>query len=359
MSDLFDTDETWRLDPASAFAAFVRTPDFLTLGKRKAAPNVDANGNDLPPSRLRSSSAEIYILMFGRFLRWLTTQNKTLFDVSRTDLMAFLVQGAEGEGAEQDTNTRKSIRSSEIRRRYLGLLDRVYAHLKVANPAQHASFEIFKSGDRTALGKNVEKVFLSEAQQAAFMAALPVPTARTEKDPTIGWKTRRNRAMQAMMLGAGLKVSEVIGVYTENFHAKESTGSIPITISPGSAGGIVRWHQTQLRPFAVPEVTQWIEERIALKIPGPLLFPATLNGARMNKVTVYRNVQPTFERAGIDVARQGGRTLRNAFAVRELTAGESIELVGEFMGHRKRRSIEPYAAKASPLKTGRVLGEPK
>jgi hypothetical protein len=63
--------------------------------------------------------------------------------------------------------------NSEIRRRYLGMLERVYAHLKVPNPAQHASFEVFKSGDRAALGINNQKVFLSDAQQLAFMRALP------------------------------------------------------------------------------------------------------------------------------------------------------------------------------------------
>jgi integrase/recombinase XerD len=86
----------------------------------------------------------------------------------------------------------------------------------------------------------------------------------------------------------------------------------------------------------------WMKERIALDIPGPLLFPATLNGGRLDKATVYRQVKATFARAGIEVSRQGGRTLRNTFAVRELKAGGGIELVGEFMGHRKRRSTEHY-----------------
>jgi integrase/recombinase XerD len=87
----------------------------------------------------------------------------------------------------------------------------------------------------------------------------------------------------------------------------------------------------------------WLRERRALRIPGELLFPATLNGGRLNKATVYSQVKATFARAGIEVSRQGGRTLRNSFAVRELKAGESIELVGEFMGHRRRRSTEHYA----------------
>jgi site-specific recombinase XerD len=148
--------------------------------------------------------------------------------------------------------------------------------------------------------------------------------------------------MQALMLGAGLKVSEVVGLYIRNIGETDSTGSMPIAISPAAAGGTVRPHQTQLRPFAVAEVSAWLRERRQLRIPGELLFPATLKGGRLDKATVYRQVKATFARAGIDVLRQGGRTLRNSFAVRELRAGGSIELVGEFMGHRKRRSTEHY-----------------
>ncbi len=84
-----------------------------------------------------------------------------------------------------------------------------------------------------------------------------------------------------------------------------------------------------------------------MKIPGPLLFPASLHGGRLGKTTVYYLAKATFERAGIEVPRLGGRTLRNSFAVRELVTGESLELVGEFLGHRKRRSTERYAPAAA------------
>jgi integrase/recombinase XerD len=339
-TSLFDSPDAWRRDPATAFAGFVMSPAFLALSKRKTVRR-DASGNPLPPMPLRVSSAKIYIAMFGKFLRWLTLHQKSLLDLSSEDLMAFLDQGsAEGQ---------KTLNSA-IRAQYLGLFERVYAHLKVdPNPATHASFAIYRSGSRAQLGINEAKAILSAPQEAAFMGALPGPQNGERGDA--GWKRRRDRAMQAMMLGAGLKVSEVIGIYTDNVGAKDSTGSMPIAVSPASAGGTVRAHQTQLRPFAVPEVLQWLAERRQLAIPGPLLFPATLSGGRLARATVYRQVKATFERAGINPGRHGGRTLRNAFAVRELGATDgNVELVGEFLGHRKRRSIDPYAAAANGAK---------
>jgi integrase len=101
-------------------------------------------------------------------------------------------------------------------------------------------------------------------------------------------------------------------------------------------------HETQLRPFAVREVQAWIAERVERKIPGALLFPASLQGGALDKAAVYRQVKAAFTRAGLDVERRGGRTLRNTFAVRELEAGQPLEHVKALMGHRELRSTEKY-----------------
>lgn len=335
MPDLFDEEGAWRQEPQKAFDAFVTSPDFLALSRRRAKDGEEgAQGKTRRP--IRASTARVYMTMWSKFLRWLAPNKPSLFDVNSDDIMAFLEQ--------RDGNGKRVLQGSTIRRQYLTLFERVYTHLQVRpNPATHACFDIFKQRNAGLMGKNAPKATLSEGEQKAFMGALPSAEAAGEKDPAIGWKRRRDRAMQALMLGAGLKVVEVIGIYTDSIGEKDATGSVPITISPAVAGGTIRAHQTQLRPFAVAEVLQWVRERRALKIPGRLLFPATLDGGKLDKATVYRQVKATFSRAGIDVSRQGGRTLRNSFAVRELNAGESIELVGEFLGHRKRRSTELYA----------------
>lgn len=333
-TDLFDDEDAWRREPQKAFDAFVTSPEFLALSRRRAKGGEEvAQHKEQGP--IRASTARVYMTMWSKFLRWLAPSKLSVFDVSSDDIMAFLEQ--------HDANGKRVLQGSTIRRQYLTLFERVYAHLKVRpNPATNACFDIFKHRNSGLMGKNAPKATLSEAEQIAFMRALPLPTSVDDADPTVGWKRRRDRAMQALMLGAGLKVAEVIGIYTDSVGEKDATGSVPITISPAAVGGTIRAHQTQLRPFAAAEVLQWIHERRTLKVPGRLLFPATLDGGRLDKATVYRQVKATFLRAGIDVSRQGGRTLRNSFAVRELSAGEAIELVGEFLGHRRRRSTELY-----------------
>lgn len=344
MNSLFDNAKIWDANPLVAFEAFVLSPQFQLLGRRQLSQDRGA-----APTAMRASSAKIYILMFGKFLRWIDERNIHLIDVSSADIMAFLEHRPAGSDDENATQPGKDLNSS-IRIRYLRIFERVFQHLRVhPNPARHAAFNIFKSGNKTLRGQDLDKVAMTDAEQAAFMAALPVapepyrPVADAAGAQLArGWKRRRDRAMQAMMLGAGLKVSEVIGIATDSVGGADAIGCVPITVSPNSTAGTSRWHQTLLRPFAVREVLAWRDERTALNIPGALLFPATLGGGTLDKATVYRQVKATFVRAGIDVQRLGGRTLRNSFAVRELKEGASIELVGEFMGHRKRKSTEHY-----------------
>src|SRR5690349_6684082 len=104
MSSLFDNPAAWHVDPANAFAAFVLSPEFLALSKRKRKSS-DEQGNPVSVPPIRNSSAKIYILMFGKFLRWLSARDQTLFDMTSADLMAFLEQSKGEEGGEKVLNS--------------------------------------------------------------------------------------------------------------------------------------------------------------------------------------------------------------------------------------------------------------
>jgi integrase/recombinase XerD len=332
-SDLFETRHFWQAAPVEAFSAFVKTETYLKLSRR----SVD-DEEALRP--LRDSSAKVYIHMFSRFARWMSLEGVDIFNVTTSHLCEFL------EYKESEEGKPPRALASSIRIRYLRMLERVFAHLGIEpNPAQYAAFNVHRT---KAEGRDKPKAILSEAEQAAFMNALPdvVPFLPDEMDNP-SWKRRRDRAMLAMMLGAGLKVSEVIGIRTDSVGTMDTTGSMPVAITPRSVNGNAKHHETQLRPFAIREVTAWLIERKLRKIPGDLLFPASLQGGLLNKATVYRYVKETLERAGIEVHRKGGRTLRNSFAVRELESGGSIELVGQFLGHKKRKSTEKYLSRKS------------
>lgn len=79
-----------------------------------------------------------------------------------------------------------------------------------------------------------------------------------------------------------------------------------------------------------------------MAIPGSFVFPANLTGARMTKKTVYMQMRATFERAGLNLARSGGRTLRNTFAKRQLDQGTSPDELKDILGLALERSANDY-----------------
>jgi site-specific recombinase XerD len=329
---LLDQIPIWQTDPMKAFEAFVVSPQFIVLGRRKGTPTQE---EDIPA--IREGSLKGYASMFGKFLRWMRAQNIDLFAITSGHIAAFL-----NERMSDRRNKSRDLNSA-IRTRYLRLLERVYDHLQIhPNPAKNAAFDVFKSGDS---GKDAPKVYLSDENQDAFMEALPSRMPPGSFDPGARkpeWKLLRDSAMLAMMLGAGLTVSEVTGLYVENIGEPDASGSVPVTVSPASVGGVRRKHTTLLRPFAVPDVMAWMEARKKIKFPGKLFFPSNMQGARVDQTTVYLIVKETFARAGITKRRPCGATLRNTFARRELLSGSTMEEVYEFMGHFDRKSTEKY-----------------
>jgi integrase/recombinase XerD len=84
-----------------------------------------------------------------------------------------------------------------------------------------------------------------------------------------------------------------------------------------------------------------------MNVSGRLLFPGNTTGGKVAAATLYRQVRATFAAAGIKLNREGGRTLRNTFAQRELEAGTTLDELGEYLGLHERRSVERYLESAA------------
>lgn len=336
---LFDKKSHWLTEPMTAFGGFVTSIEFVEMGKRPK--RVGADGKVQEPQPLGQGSVKGYTAMFSKFVRWMADQGLKIDGVAKEHVLQFLDAQMEPQkkGRAKDLN-------SEIRRRYVRLLERVYDHLQVRpNPARLAGYSLTSMPGGG--GKDLPKEWLTFEQQAAFMLALPARASYLSEDSAKAWRRRRDRAMMALMIGAGLTVAEVIELYIENIGDEDPTGSVPVTIWPVPGSEFSRKHVTMLRPFAVPEVARWIEEREKMNVAGRLLFPATARGGKVAAATLYRQVRATFAAAGIKLNREGGRTLRNTFAQRELEAGTSLGELGEYLGLHERRSVERYAEQAA------------
>jgi len=314
---------SWDKDPVRAFQAFISSTAFAETGRRQRA--------DGTLRVLSAESAKIYMFMFQNLASWLLEQGLTFSTVNQADLLRFIERKVKG----------KRVLNSKIAYRYLRLLERCYEHLDLApNPAQQAILGI----DRAHMTKDEAGRTLSEEQLARFFAALPADAPRKRRNtPFDGWKRRRDRAMQVVIALAGLRVSEAVGLLVGEVGRQAGIdGSIVLTITPDEKHDTSHEHTVTLPREGVAELLPWLDEREAMAIPGDFVFPANLTGARLTRKTVYVQMRATFERAGMDLSRSGGRTLRNTFAKRQLDAGAQPDELKDVLGLALERSAADY-----------------
>lgn len=340
--------DEWQENPVLSFEKFIASDEYMASTRRRA----EQGGAGYT---LGVSSQRIYINMFGKFIRWIGMNGLSLMTVSENDISLFLEKGHAANSKQQ------KYMASSIRVRYLRLLERVFSHLEVApNPAEQAMMHI----DPSQSGHDKPKVVLTERQFEQFVAALPdVPIFDASKtDRSANWKTRRDNAMLMMMLAGGLTVSEVIELETKAVGSINRNGEMPVGVK---ASGLSKEHNTFIKAYALPTIMAWIHERTVRQIPGQYLFPPTLlgmtktGGKLLNKSTVYRHARVVFELAQIPIQRQGGRTLRNTFAIRELENGKTLEDLQYEMGHRTLKATYSYLPRENSITSFRRSAEYK
>jgi integrase/recombinase XerD len=327
----------WDRAPSVAFAAFVVTPEFVLTSSRNS---------DLAPLPISHESATVYKFMFGKFAAWMVDERLRMSTVDAAALQRFVASGTDGK---RDLN-------SKIAYRYLRLLERCYDWLaRSPNPARAA----IAATDRAHLAKDAPMAALNADELARFLAALPAGRA-PDQTGSAGWKRRRDRAMQVVMALAGLRVAEAVGLLVDEVGRQADVdGAIELNITPEQKHRTSYEHTAILPREGVAELGAWLAERAALKIPGDLVFPASLEGDALHKATVYRQVRATFERAGVAASRAGGRTLRNTFAVRQWQAGATPDEMTAVLGLALERSAQAYKyAQANPEDGAAPEGDP-
>ena len=311
---------TWDRAPNVAFAAFVASVDFVLSSSRQSE----------VPKPLSAASAAVYTFMFGKFSAWMVSEKRTMSSVDAADLGRFIALTTDGK---RDLN-------SKIAYRYLRLLERCFDYLERSpNPARTA----IALTDRAHLAKDAPMTALTADELARFMAALPAGPDDKNKDGAGAWKRRRDRAMQIVMALSGLRVAEAVGLLVDEVARQaDIEGGLELNITPEAKHPTSHEHTTVLPREGVAELTAWLAERAARKIPGGLVFPANMDGEPLHKATVYRQVRATFQRAGIAIARAGGRTLRNTFANQQLKGGASQAELTDVLGLALERSAAAY-----------------
>jgi site-specific recombinase XerD len=257
--------------------------------------------------QFRESSCETYSAMFSAWMRHLEDRQLTLLEATCQDATAFFsVHGLEPVS----------------RRRYLQLLDKVYRQLRDSgwehtNPMR---LELLKAR------------VLDVPLPAGLDDAAENQLVRALKDIE-GWKGVRDRAMAALLLGAGLRTNELVSLPISALGEAYRVRVEPL--------GVHRSHTTLVLPDGPWRgwLRDWGIERIRRSIPGELLCPATLKGAAYSPSGLFRRVASWFDDAAVAAERHGAGILRNTFARKALSCGRyTPEEVQEFLGHEELRA---------------------
>lgn len=275
--------------------------------------------------QFRRSSMKTYVAIFSWWLDALEREGVSLLEASPKD-------GANIFAAHE--------LEPVSRRRYLQLLDRVYRHLS----------RIGWSGAHPLRGELAKEQILDpEDPENLHEAELATVVDRLEALP--GWRGKRDRAAAALLLGAGLRANELIGL-----RVGDISPLYEIEVRPNS---VHRAHRTLILPEGPWRawIDAWQHERKASSIPGEVFCPATRRGSAFSLSGLFRRVNlwlgPLVEAHG----QTGPNLLRNTFARLALTCGRySLEEVQEFLGHEEQRATLRHVTALG--KKARLAGAP-
>jgi integrase/recombinase XerD len=150
-----------------------------------------------------------------------------------------------------------------------------------------------------------------------------------------GWRDVRDRALLEVLYACGARVSEAIGLRTDDLEP-----SLRVLRLTGKGS------KTRLVPCgerAREALQRWIQgPRAALPHAArrPQVF-LTARGAPLDRTNAWRRVKAAALRAGIS-ARVTPHTLRHSFATHLIEGGADLRSVQEMLGHASIRTTEVY-----------------
>lgn len=256
---------------------------------------------------LAEATLSAYRSDLSRFSRWLSGRGRGLEEVRRLDVLDFL-----GEHAHWPPRT--------VARR-LSALRRFYQHLEREGRIRNNPCDRV---DAPRLGRPLPGV-LSEQEVERLLAAPDLETASGVRD----------RAMLEVLYATGLRVSELVGLRSEQ-----------VNLIQGVLRVVGKGGKERLVPLGEPAV-EWLERYFRkgrADILGerrtPALFP-TSRGRAMTRQAFWHLVKRYAARAGIsqDISPH---TLRHAFATHLLDHGADLRVVQMLLGHRDISTTQIY-----------------
>ena len=267
----------------------------------------------MPGSRCRTIAARqpTSIAHNGARFSWMHAHQKNLATVDTATIANFV-----GE---------LPIRKTQ-RMRYLRLIERVLDHIRrteyaSTNPArfiaQDGEASWRKARDNEPTG------FLTPAERATLLSYLFSPIGVSG---SAYWKERRDRALVAAFLGAGIKTGEARALTISCINTSGTSLRIEST-HPDFA------RETHLASFAIALLEAWLTERKRQEIPGNSCSRHPMPGGRCTRRRCCaRSTRSSNPPATSSRTAREPQTLRNTYAAELFEHDVPPERVGKWLG---------------------------
>jgi integrase/recombinase XerD len=216
--------------------------------------------------------------------------------------------------------------SAATRNNRLAAIHSLFAYLALQHPEHAASIQRVLAIPPKRTERNLV-TYLTEPEVNALLDASDQTT----------WTGRRDHAMFALTIQAGLRISELVGLNRQDVTL--GAGANVHTVGKGR-----KERRTPLVPATRAVLKAWLGERSG--DPTDPLFP-TITGKRLSRDAIERRLTHHLALARASCPSLGAKratmhTLRHTAAMRLLLAGNDVTVIALWLGHEQISTTNVY-----------------
>jgi integrase/recombinase XerD len=216
--------------------------------------------------------------------------------------------------------------SPSTRNNRLAAIHSLFAYLALRHPEHAGSVQRVLAIPPKRTERNLV-TYLTEPEVEALLGACDQTT----------WTGRRDHAMLALTIQAGLRISEVAGLTRQDVTL--AAGAHVHTVGKGR-----KERRTPLVPATRAVLKAWLGERPGS--PAYPLFP-TIAGHRLSRDAIERRLAHHVAAAGVTcpsmkIKHVTMHTLRHTAAMRLLLAGNDVTVIALWLGHEQLATTNIY-----------------
>jgi len=147
--------------------------------------------------------------------------------------------------------------------------------------------------------------------------------------------TARDRAIVALLLFTGLRLSEAAALQVADVRVSARKGVVVVRSGKGDA-----YREVELNALVRGMLDEWVTERAKLAPADETSFFVARTGRALSSRSIDLAVRRVATRAGLELS---AHVLRHTFVTGLVRAGNDVVLIAELAGHRRLETTRRYS----------------